>query len=111
MLVMSSLLGPHSFHPHGYFDENGNRIDGTYIPDGARFDPYGPSGDGDVESLVGYTKPRLPPGFPPPKKPQNPAVPPLSRPNPDHLPMPGFYDLYYVVWNKHTRQRKTTRMP
>ncbi|KAM7453442.1 hypothetical protein BLSTO_05810 [Blastocystis sp. subtype 1] len=78
-----SLLGPQAFRRDGYYNENGEAVDRNYIPDGARFDPYGPS----------HMKPRLPPGFPVPPKPHNPVAPPMSRPNPDHMRRPDYYDL------------------
>ena len=107
-LVIISLLGPQAFRRDGYYNENGEAVDRNYIPDGARFDPYGPSSIAMGGSRSGHMKPRLPPGFPVPPKPHNPVAPPMSRPNPDHMRRPDYYDLYSSVCNKRIRQWKTT---
>lgn len=58
--------GRPSFNPH------------PGVPPGARFDPYGPPGVG--------------PGLGRPNRPKQP--PPFGAPNPDHLPPPGYDDMF-----------------
>ncbi|KAK8793707.1 hypothetical protein WA171_002839 [Blastocystis sp. BT1] len=79
-----SFLGPDSFKRREPLGENGEPVSGTFIPAGARFDPYYPI----------HSKPRIPSGYPQPSGLRRPNPPPFSGPDPDHLRVPDYHDLY-----------------
>ena len=79
-----SLVGPSSFERRGYFGDDGEPVSPSCIPPGARFDPFAPT----------PSRSRFPPGVPRPFSPSRPNQPPMSGPDPDHLRVPDYHDLY-----------------
>ena len=73
-----NLMGPQ--HP-GFFSQNRQPRGMPYHPPGARYDPFGP--------------PQIFPGGPqyPPQM-RRPTRPPFSEPDPNHLPPPGYDDMF-----------------
>lgn len=75
--------------------ENGEPVSGTFIPPGARFDPYFPGIRFTIfVDIIVHSKPRIPSGCPQLPGSKHPNPPPMSGPDPDHLRVPDYHDLY-----------------